>query len=602
MRPWAILSATLLCGSATLAAVAPYQWKVRGSQVGGLGLGAVAGLGDTNHDGYDDLLVGAFGLKGKAFLFLGSAAGPATIPSWSAEGDAIHAMFGRSTSRAGDVNGDGAPDALIGGPAYSGHPGTAFLFTGSASGLSASAAWSASPSSTCFCKVAGAGNVNGDAFNDGLIGDGFNGKAYLYRGTFAGLSTVPIWTASPTTAFDYGVSLDGAGDVDGDGFGDVIVGADDFEFDATSTVLAPHPGKAFVYRGTATGLSASPSWVLQGDQDFGWFGFAVAGVGDVNQDGYDDVVVGAYCQGPSCTGRASLYLGSAAGLSTSPAWTAQGEQLGAHFGVAVAEAGDVNGDGYDDVLVSAVKDVTLDQGHVYLYLGSPTGLSSSSAWDSTGEVSTSDYGRTLGGAGDVDGDGLDDIAVGAEDYPNGQDQEGAAYLYLGSRLCLDRDHDGYGSPGVSTCPAGASADCSDSDPSAHPGAVEVCDGHDNDCNGTLDDAPVPGGSPAVVGQTTQPDPLFSWPVLPGATGYDVVRGDLALLRSSGGDFSVSILNCAANDTPTTQVQAGGIPAAGNAWFYVVRGVNCGGAGSYDEGAAQQGSRDAEIAASPQACL
>src|SRR5688572_13998891 len=127
---------------------------------------------------------------------------------------------------------------------------------------------------------------------------------------------------------------------------------------------------------TARAQTIVPAWSFAGSQPGAHLGHSVGSAGDVNGDGYDDVLVGAPGIGNG-EGTAYLFLGSSAGLAFSPAWQQEGGQLHAHFGFSVASAGDVNGDGYGDVLVGAPGgDGDLEhQGAVFLYLGSSAGLS-----------------------------------------------------------------------------------------------------------------------------------------------------------------------------------------------------------------------------------
>ena len=132
------------------------------------------------------------------------------------------------------------------------------------------------------------------------------------------------------------------------------------------------------------GTTSPASWCGESDQAWAQYGACVSTAGDVNGDGFSDVVVGArfYSNGQSGEGRAYLYLGSAAGLASSPSWTAESNQASAEFGKVVATAGDVNGDGFDDVLVGAwsYSDGQSQEGRVYLYLGSGSGLAPAPAW------------------------------------------------------------------------------------------------------------------------------------------------------------------------------------------------------------------------------
>src|SRR6185369_7986153 len=118
--------------------------------------------------------------------------------------------------------------------------------------------------------------------------------------------------------------------------------------------LSTGTGRAYVYVGSASGLTTSPATTLIGpDGVNGWFGKSVASAGDVNGDGYADLVIGAQ-RVSSFTGRAYVYLGSATGLAASPATTLTGpDGTSGYFGFSVAGAGDVNGDGYGDLAVGA---------------------------------------------------------------------------------------------------------------------------------------------------------------------------------------------------------------------------------------------------------
>jgi len=132
-----------------------------------------------------------------------------------------------------------------------------------------------------------------------------------------------------------------------------------------------------VYLGSATGLATTPAWTVESDQA-GYGSGPVASAGRRNGDGFSDVVIGTpyYSNGEEGEGRACLYHGSAAGLEAEPAWTAESNQSGASFGQSVAGAGDVNDDGYSDVIIGAYTydNGEEDEGRVYLYLGSAAGL------------------------------------------------------------------------------------------------------------------------------------------------------------------------------------------------------------------------------------
>src|SRR5262249_23027240 len=148
------------------------------------------------------------------------------------------------------------------------------------------------------------------------------------------------------------------------------------------------------------------------------------------------VVVGAplFDNGETDEGRAYLYLGSAAGLAVNPSWVAESDQAGAFFGYPVGTAGDVNGDGYSDVFVGAdlFDNGETDEGRVYVYLGSATGLGPSPSWIAESNMTNPRFGAAIASAGDTNGDGYSDLIVGSYWFDNGQTDEGRALLYLGS--------------------------------------------------------------------------------------------------------------------------------------------------------------------------
>jgi hypothetical protein len=162
----------------------------------------------------------------------------------------------------------------------------------------------------------------------------------------------------------------------------------------------------------------------------------VGTAGDVNGDGYADVIVGAgrYDNGETDEGRTYVYHGSTIGLNTTAAWTAEGDQVEAYFGYSVGTAGDVNGDGYADVIVGAGRydNGQTDEGRTYVYHGSTTGLNTTAAWTAEGDQVGANFGYPVRTAGDVNGDGYADVIIGAYYYDNGEVDEGAAFLYYGN--------------------------------------------------------------------------------------------------------------------------------------------------------------------------
>jgi hypothetical protein len=270
--------------------------------------------------------------------------------------------------------------------------------------------------------VDAAGDVDGDGYADVIIGGDrykqFTGRAYVYAGSPTGLSTSPVFVATGESVNNhFGYSVAGAGDVDGDGYSEVIVGA---------YHQANFRGRVYVYTGGREGLTASPSLILSGEAPDHYFGRSVAMAGDVNGDGYSDVIVGAPVYDQS-TGRAYVYAGGPAGLSADPVFVATGESRSDSFGLPVGTAGDVDGDGYDDIIAGA-HGYDQGRGRIYVYAGGPNGLRDGPIWVATGDNPGDRFGFAAGTAGDMTGDGYAEIIVGAYGVSEGR---GQIYIYAG---------------------------------------------------------------------------------------------------------------------------------------------------------------------------
>jgi hypothetical protein len=413
---------------------------------------SVSTAGDVNGDGYADVIVGApyysngESSEGGAFLYLGSSDGVTTTISNSDESNQAGARFGFSVSTAGDVNGDGYADVIVGAPDYTvtaANEGRAYVWYGHATGISATRDWDSAggqANAAYGIMVATAGDVNGDGYSDIIVGaPGFAssaGKAFVYHGGPDGPEESASWTKLSNKEQSYfGFSVASAGDVNGDGYADVIVGAP--MWDAGQ----PSEGRVFVYTGSINGLNSAPGWNKQSDQANAQFGFSVASAGDVNGDGYSDVIVGApyYEGGPENEGYAWVYRGSSTGLIDAPYWTKYSNQANANFGYSVASAGDVNGDGYSDVIVGApFYDYPTDnEGMAWVYLGSASGPHTAPDWHAAGGQTDAELGFSVASAGDVNRDGYSDVIVGAPLWHDDVTNEGRALVYLGSDSGLD---------------------------------------------------------------------------------------------------------------------------------------------------------------------
>jgi hypothetical protein len=173
---------------------------------------------------------------------------------------------------------------------------------------------------------------------------------------------------------------------------------------------------------------------------------------------------------------------------------------------------------------------------------------------------------------------------------------------------LDNDCDGTVDHFSTTCGVGACAatgTCTDGVDSCAPGTptTEVCDGIDNDCDGIVDlDAAFPPGVTGSSIQRVSGMDRISWAPVPGATAYDVVRVNLGLLRQTGGNFAQATTGCAADNLGGPSLDLNDPVATGTGLMYLIRAVNCAGGGTYESGdQRQQGLRDPEIAASPAPC-
>jgi hypothetical protein len=414
--------------------------------------------------------------------------------------------FGFSVSCVGDVNGDGSDDYAVGahleGLSTSGMEcGKAYVFSGATGDMLRILCSPHEEGGGQFgYDVSGAGDSNGDGYADILVGAPVEapgtspssaGRAYIFSG-WTGDILQTLKSPNEEANGVFGASVASVGDVDADGYVDVVVGA---PWESPGGVA--EAGRAYIFSGhTSGGVSAQTGAVIHTlvspcPSDEGWFGFGVSGVGDVNDDGHADVVVGADCEeptpSPTSVGRSYVFSG-ATGDTLYSLLPPQQESSG-HFGFAATGLADIDSDGYPDLAVGghgiggqnpqfagmvyvysgntgaliyslspihpdfegsfgwALHSAVSQDGCCYLMVGSdehpggsPTNAGRAYVFDSTtgelfAEYSSPNeeyggyFGTGLSGTGDIDGDGQPKLLVGAPGEDGAASDAGRVYLF-----------------------------------------------------------------------------------------------------------------------------------------------------------------------------
>lgn len=443
---------------------------------------SVTDVGDVNNDGYDDLLIGAYqndeggNDAGQSYLILGRSYGQwgMSISLNNANASFIGEVgadgSGNSVSGVGDVNNDGYDDFLVAaylnsegdtraGQTYLilGRPTNQWMMDLSLANVNASfigetdSDWSGS-------SVSGAGDVNADGYDDFLISAYYNeeggitaGQTYLILGRSSEQWSMDISLANANASFigevpgDYsGWSISGVGDVNNDGYDDLIIGANQNNEGGSDA------GQAYLILGRPTNqwsmdislADANASFIGEAAGDRA--GSSVSGAGDVNGDGFDDIIISANGndEGGTTAGQIYLILGRHANhwsmdislVNANASYI--GEHPGDATGYSVSGAGDVNADGYDDIIIGSIRnhDGGVDAGKSYLCLGRPSNQLSMdvslTAADASfvGETPRDESGKSISSAGDVNADGYADLVIGSPF--NGGSGQGKASLIL----------------------------------------------------------------------------------------------------------------------------------------------------------------------------
>jgi len=458
---------------------------------------SVSGAGDVNGDGLADLIVGASLADpggdtnaGESYIVFGKAdSAPVNLANLGAGGfriDGIDAFdrSGRSVSGAGDVNGDGLADLIVGAsladPGGDSEAGESYVVFGKTDtapvnladlGAGGFRIDGIDVNDYSGVSVSGAGDVNGDGLADLIVGargadpggDSNAGESYVVFGkadsapvNLADLGAGGFRIDGIDTGDNSGRSVSGAGDVNGDGLADLIVGARNADPGGDSNA-----GESYVVFGKADSATVDLAdlgvggFRIDGIDVDDYSGVSASGAGDVNGDGLADLIVGAYGADPggdSNAGESYVVFGKADSAPVNLAdlgaggFRIDGIDVDDRSGVSVSGAGDVNGDGLADLIVGALGADPGDDsgaGESYVVFGKASVTTVDLANLGAGGfridgIDSYDFsGRSVSGAGDVNGDGLADLIIGASSADTGGDTgAGESYVVFSASVPL----------------------------------------------------------------------------------------------------------------------------------------------------------------------
>ncbi len=470
---------------------------------GSLG-GSVSSAGDVNGDGFEDFIIGADGASpderqhdsGQAYVIFGKIDGFSTpftqldlngSNGFVIDGLEEHDNLGTSVSSAGDINGDGFADLIIGAPREFDEPGYSYIIYGksdpfapsldlsSLNGINGFVLKGTEEMDNTGTSVSNAGDINGDGYDDFIIGSyvasAFAGEAYVI---FGKMGSFPIsfnlsdlngtngFTINGLNTSDIlGASVSSAGDINGDGYKDLIVSAPlndlDGGFDNGQIYVIFGKNGGFTSSFDLSGLNGINGFSLNGVKESDEAGWSASSAGDINGDGYDDIIIGADEASPNDldeAGQAYVIFGKMNGFSASldlsslngtNGFTINGLNEENSLGESVSSAGDINGDGYDDIIIGADEATPpggpLEAGQAYVIFGKSGGFSAlfdlanleeTDGFIINGTDLNGDTGQSVSSAGDINGDGYDDLLVGSDNAsPNGQNDAGNTYVIYG---------------------------------------------------------------------------------------------------------------------------------------------------------------------------
>jgi hypothetical protein len=450
-----------------------YYWRVRAcageacsawSRVRYVEVGRIEG--DFNGDGYSDIVITAPLIdlegvdRGSAFVYYGGRDGVSAdhVSRLDDPQNGDSSSFGVSAAIAGDVDADGYADLVIGAAGTREHRGIAYVFHGGPTGIESIPRIDVRDSKGQLgdwfgASVAGVSDVDGDGYADVLVGasgadrDGVDwGVTYLYRGTRDGITRKNVMRITSPLPRDYdhfGYSLAPAGDVNGDGYADLAIGSPGI--DLAGMYNGVDRGAVYIFHGGPDGPSKIPGARLEAPVplDFDRFGFAVGTAGDVNGDGFDDVIIGAPgVDSPQPDGGvAYVFAGTMFGVNPTPQTVLEDPRIEVfdRFGTSAASAGDVNRDGFDDVIIGTSGS---ERGRGLVFHGSREGIDpmpGAVLHDPLGE-GYNHFADAVAGAGDINGDGFDDVIIGASGSDNGGVFRGSAVLYPGTPDGIDPNY------------------------------------------------------------------------------------------------------------------------------------------------------------------